>query len=441
MVVVNVDVATASPATVSFGIPIIVGPNLGYNQRLKFYTSLLSVAADLHLGENAPEYIALQTAFSGAKRLSRVGIGYIANSKVITFTGTYTAGTLTAVVNGTTYTQTYSSDKATTLAALLVKIEANTAVSATSAIVGDIMTLVPNTGYNLAANISVASLTGTMAITNSYTATETITQALTAIAGYDNTWFGFGITTKTDNDILLAAAWAEANKKLFGCSEYNSDVNTESLAADADSLAKQLKTLGYAFTFYVADILGESTYPEFGVFAKIFPETPGTFDIQCKSLPGIEVSSYTDGDLANILSKNANCYIDIGGLGVFRDGKVVSGELIWVVQFVEWLKARIQQAVLGYKARVPKAAYNTAGIQAIASVISGPLQEGQDAGGISPTEYNSEKVQIGGWYVDLPKFEDVPFADKADHILRNVNFTAYLNNSIHYVVINGTVTY
>lgn len=58
-----------------FGTILIVGPNATFVNRIKYYTDLASIAADLTGGTAALEYIAAEAIFSQNPRVTRVAIG------------------------------------------------------------------------------------------------------------------------------------------------------------------------------------------------------------------------------------------------------------------------------------------------------------------------------------------------------------------------------
>jgi hypothetical protein len=87
--------------------------------------------------------------------------------------GTYTAGNIGVDVNGKTYTQTYDTDKDTTLTALAVALQASNAIStAVYDSVAHTITLTPATYYTLSVSTTLTSITGTMTMAVSYTGTQ-----------------------------------------------------------------------------------------------------------------------------------------------------------------------------------------------------------------------------------------------------------------------------
>lgn len=75
--IVNVTITreTKPVSRRGFGTILIVGPNATFAERIKFYTDLASIAADLTGGENALEYLAAAAVFGQNPRVLQVAIG------------------------------------------------------------------------------------------------------------------------------------------------------------------------------------------------------------------------------------------------------------------------------------------------------------------------------------------------------------------------------
>jgi hypothetical protein len=159
-----------------------------------------------------------------------------------------------------------------------------------------------------------------------------------------------------------------------------------------------------------------------------------------KTLAGITVDSLTSTQSTNARDKFANVYESIGGVNIVREGQVGANEYIDIVIFIDWLSARITESVYSALVGQPKVPYTAIGIMVIKSALEQPLKIGQNRGGISPTAFDDDKKQIGGYYIMTPSFASIPTSDKIARTLTDVRFVAYLSGAIHSVVINGVVT-
>lgn len=442
--IVNVVITrqtTALPRE-SFGIPMIAGPNANFTERLRYYTDLSSVADDVHGGTSAPEYLAASDVFSQNPRVSRLAIGHILGNVVITDdAGTYTAGNIIVNVNGTDVNEPFDTDKDTTLTNLATSIQALSDVSTAVYAAGPhTITITPVAGTLLAVTTDLTGITGTMTMTTSATATESITDALNNINDEQSNWYGFVITSRTQSDQLEAAAWAETQTKIFSVASAEADIIGVSDASDTTSLAAQLKAAGYDRTFgiYNADVTND--YADAAYLGRILPYDPGTYTAMFKRLAGITIDDLTPTQSTNARDKNFNVYEEIGDASIAREGVVSSGEFIDVIIFIDWLAAEITTNVYSALVNNLKVPYTDAGITLIENGVIQALQVGQNRGGISPHAFDSDDLRIGGFSTSVPALENVSSVDKANRTLNDVTFVAYLAGAIHAVQINGIVT-
>lgn len=268
----------------------------------------------------------------------------------------------------------------------------------------------------------------------------TITDTLNAIKDADNDWYGIVDTEHVKATQLLVAAWAEANKKIYFAGSQEADIVDTTDAADTTSLAAQFKAATYARSSCLYLTAADTLYPDAALFGKLLPKDPGSYTAKFKTLAGITVDALTDTQIKNGTDKFANVYTTIGGVNIIQNGTVAANEWIDNIIFIDWLEARIIESVYGGLVNNDKIPFTDAGIAAIQSLITEPLELGQTRGGISPLAKDSEGNQIGGFVVTVPKLEDVPTADRIARNLPDVKFTAWLAGAIQSTRINGIVT-
>lgn len=267
-----------------------------------------------------------------------------------------------------------------------------------------------------------------------------LTASLNAINDEQSDWYGLVIVSRTTADQEEAADWVEANEKIFGAGSADANIINQADGVDTTSIAYYLKANTLARSFAAYNAGAATAYIEGAALGKVLPFDPGTYTLKFKSLATITVDSLTPTQSGNATDKFANVYEEIGGKNIFREGKVGADEFIDTIIFIDWLKARIQESIYGLLTRLPKVPYTQVGIDAVGAALETPLKVGQNRGGISPTVYDDDGNQVGGYIITLPRIQDVPFADKAARFLDNVKFTAYLSGAIHAVKVNGIVT-
>lgn len=254
---------------------------------------------------------------------------------------------------------------------------------------------------------------------------------LDLINNANNSWYALIATTRDVTEVLAIAAWVEARIKLFGTASADPDIINVPAGTDMTSIAARLNQLGYvrSFVMYHQDAIFD--YPEAAWFGAVLPLEPGSETWKFKQLNGISYSNLTTTQSLNALNKKANTYEFVAGVGITANGTVAQGEYIDIIRGIDWLTARIQEFVFRVLVTNPKVPYTDAGIAAIQAEVLRVLQLGVA---------NDFIAQDPPATCTVPKAADVPPADKAARILRNVKFSATLAGAIHAVVIRGTVS-
>lgn len=438
--IVNVVISrdTASLSQVGFGTILVLTPEANFSNRVQYVESA-DAAADILLGgSNSLAYKAFQAIFSQNPSPVRAAIGNQNSTKKVTFVGDMVAGSIVALVNGTSVTQAWTSSKAATLSALAVKIAAVTDVGS-SVVAGDILTTTPTINKLLTMSFTITGTTMTAAY--SVTAIDTVTQALDAIVDETNDFYAVTITSRASADQKLAADWCESRTKIFGCASSDNNIIAQTVLADTTSIAALLKAGAYARSFSIYHADATTVFPECAALGRILPLDPGTYTMKFKTLAGIAVSALSSTSSINARAKNCMTYEAVGGANILVEGATGSGEFVDTIIFIDWLTARLTENIYRILKTNDKVPYTDTGIMTIKSGVDQVLKIGQNVGGISPTAFDSNKVQIGGYYVIVPALEAITLVDKAARYLQGVKFTAFLAGAIHAVKINGVVTY
>jgi hypothetical protein len=444
IVQVNITRDSVNISRAGFGTMLILGPNANFHGRVQYFTDLASVGDALLTGSDAAEYAAAQAAFSQNPRVERVAIGH--RSAAVTVTdnaGTFTAGSISAVINGETKTQVFDTDKDTTLTAFAVKLAAAAGIlSAVYSNVGHTIIITPDAGETVGLTLDLSAVTGTLAVSSySASALDDADDDLDACLEETTDFYGVILADRTEAQVLKVAAWAEAAEmKVFVTASNDPDIVDETVAEDTDSLAATFKNNSYLKTALIYSSNAATEYPDAALLGRILPYDPGSYTACFKTLSGVSIDNLTATQRANAFAKFVNVYEYVGGVNILRQGTVSGNEYLDVMIFIDWLEARCTEAVYQILVSNLKVPYTSAGINSVYNALTQPLQAGQNAGGISPTEYDSQKAQIGGFYITVPRLEDIPTVDKTARVLNNVKFTAFLSGAIHKVVIAGTVT-
>ena len=252
-----------------------------------------------------------------------------------------------------------------------------------------------------------------------------LTVSLDAIelAGSD-TWYITNIDTRTDADIALLGAWTEARVKI-------AIAQSDDLALVA-ALALQASNFNRTALIFHDD---DSEYLD-GAWTSsgggLNLDVPGGVGIWgYRQLEGVPFDPVTGAQATAIFAADANLFGRNKGLNFTSKGTMASGRFIDVQTTVDWLKERIDEAVLSaFVGAVTKIPFTNAGINAIVAAISGVLTQGVNFGHLST---DVEPIIIA------PDISEVSAADKATRTL-TLTVEVTLAGAIQKVIITVNVT-
>lgn len=267
--------------------------------------------------------------------------------------------------------------------------------------------------------------------------TAAIGDDLTAINNEDSDWYGFGITTRLQADIIAAADWTEARMKIFGCCV--AEAGAIDAAVTTDTMTK-LKDGNYfrTYCFYHAD--AATDFLELAIMAKSFALEPGQETWANQRLGGVTTDKLSETQAQAALKKNGNTFEPFRNVVITQGGKVSGGEWIDIIRFRDWLEEEIKVRVFR-RLLDNKVPYTDGGIAIIENEIRGALLLAQRRGALAPTEYDDDGTAIPGFIVSVPLSANISANDKANRLLQDVTFKARPSGAIHLVEIRGALTY
>lgn len=424
---VQITRATRVVTQAGFGTMLIAGPNATFPERIRFYTDLDGVADDFATSDE--EYKAAAAAFSQAPSPTTVAIGRLdANTPaqyVIDFNQDLAgADSVSVTVNGTVCT-------GTSLAALETAIEAVDGV-ASATVVGT-----PTFSITIVAEADRVLTVSTLVITTALGLTGTLTNptpgvtvqdGLSAIVAESDDWYALVLTAATFAIQLEAARWIEARRKIFMAR--SSEANILVGAATSD-IAYVLKNAGFDRTAVIYHNPTTDDFIDAAILGKMLPEDPGSATFKFKTLSAVSADTLTASQETAALAKNANNYQTVGGVNMFAEGKVASGEFIDIIIGVDWLEARIQERVFSKLVNAKKIPYTDAGAGIIENEVRAQLTEGVRVGLLAADPE---------FTVTVPKVADQSPTDKGNRYMPGITFDAPLAGAVHKTRITGTVS-
>lgn len=437
---VTISRETQTISRQGFGTPLILGPNGTFTvNTTREYSSIDGVAADFATTDD--EYLAAQAIFSQQPRVSKLKIATRAAPVAMVMTLVFSADIITGNsidvdVDGVTITQAFTVGNPETLTALAAKIQAEpgvaTAVSdgvhtitVTAAVAG-----VPFEMENCVVTGGLTQATGTITTTVDNVG---VTEDLNAIVLDDNDWYGLILTSRTEAEVLQAAAWTETQYKIFFTASQDADIYDDASTTD---IAYLLKDQEYDRT---ACIFNEDNddYADAAWMGRGLPYDPGSITWMFKSLSGVSASdTLTETEITSIKDKNCNLYTKVANLSMMEWGWMVGGEWIDVMHGVDWIRARMQEEIFNKLVNAKKIPYTDSGIAIIEAQIRAVLENAMKKGVIAAAP---ELFDGQDYIVEAPKVADISDVDKGNRLLPDVTWQARLAGAIHKVVVQGRV--
>ena len=240
------------------------------------------------------------------------------------------------------------------------------------------------------------------------------------------------------DDVLLAAAWAETQRKIF----FHTDNDAVIPTAGTSDLAYQLNALNYdrSAIAYHPSLVSNDQFLMEAMLGKMLPKDPGSATWKFKNVSGITAVTLTSGERTLALGKECNIYTETSGVNMFEEGVVVSGEYIDIIRGIDWLEATIQETIFSELVNVDKIPYTDEGVSVVEGLLRKALQEGQQVGLIANSGLTDSNDNDVGFIITIPLVADISDQDKIARTLPDIEFTAILAGAIHKIEIAGIVT-
>lgn len=255
---------------------------------------------------------------------------------------------------------------------------------------------------------------------------------LSAVQAEQGDWFGLGFVSRDKAHILAAAAWVEANDKMFFAQTSDADA----VAGTAGNVLETLESSSRHATrghWYSDDDVPFA----FALLARFLAADPDIESTQADyiQLSGIPAddANITPTQRAQLAAYNAAFYLTLGGVPASGGGnKMASGRFVDTQLAVGWMRARVsetlKQLLLDFAARKSKIPFTDVGFGYIEGAVFDVLYQGVRAGHFSDTDE-------AGPYVNMPKRAELGDADVA---ARNLPFTFGAPEAGGVLTIQGT---
>lgn len=436
--IVNVQVSlnTGGVSQVGFSTGMAVGAHFHSLARSLTYTSVDDMLDDGFTTQD-PLYLAASAYLSQTPCPEYIKIGRIAVDRVdVTVENIVPEGTYAIEVqtkNGkTTYEYENIGGDASGIAdGLADKITADQGAQVTAeASAGTISITKKDADFALTVSSNLSAEVGS--------AREDIAASMAAITNEDDDFYGVILASRNPDDIMAMAEWAESHTKLFVTAIAEEGAKDRTVSTDTGS---KLQKKEYYRTMCWYHELADTEYLDAAIMARCFTIQPGGETWANKRLASISADNLTETQYQALADKNISTFEKFRNIAITQTGKVAAGEWTDVIRFRDWLVEEIKANVFNLLIIRDKVPYLDEGITAVESVIRKALEDGQDAGGIAPNEYDEDGNLNLGYDVSVPLAASITPNQKATRVLKDIKFVARLAGAIHAVRVTGSLTY
>lgn len=251
---------------------------------------------------------------------------------------------------------------------------------------------------------------------------------LAAISREQPNWYALVTLYNSQAYVLGAAAWVEANKRVYLADVNETNVITLASTGTADTLDR-LHTLNYGRTMGLYHPRPSAMFAA-AWEGRVLPEDAGSEVWALKTLSGVEAVNLTSTHRANIVARQANCYETVANLNVTFEGTTADGEYMDVRRGLDWLDDDMRKSVFEVLAAGPKVPYTNRGIARVQAAMRGSLKRAVARGVLS------DDVPFT---ITVPKVADISSGNKSTRLLPDMKFSGTLAGAIQKVDLRGVV--
>lgn len=433
IVSVSIQASAQTPQIPNFGIPAILCYHTHNTDFIRTYSSLAGLVAD-GFSTTEPAYLMAQSMLEQNPTVSSFKVirGSTSVQQVMTFkvtdtTNGDTVGLVLADASGVTHAVQHvnsGSQTAIQIATALAGISVTGATLSSGGTDTVTITITASGAVWFPSSITGGTFTDTTPTANPAT---DLTNALNT----DSSWYGFAGEHCDATNIQARAVWAEANKRLH----YYVTADTNNLSASS-GIGHTLNLAAYQYSFGIYS----GTPGEFGgcaAMANEFVRDPGTYTMAFKALTGVAVDALSDNQVTNLVGNKLNYYMQVNGVNILRDGVCASGIYVDLRRGIDALAAQIQFNIYDLLVTTPKVSYDPFGIAMVGAEVRSALAQFSAASGKPAALLRSDPGFKAT--VTLPDISTVNATDRANRVLKNVSFTAYAQNAVQTVQVQGVV--
>lgn len=423
-------VSDKAPAKANFGVPLILGKHTRFPQRIREFaeaSDMLTAGFQTTDDEYQGALVLKAQVPSPARfKVGRLLLTTWTHTVLVTPTNTTAGLVYEGTINGEDVSVTVAPSD--TVALICDKL-----VAAATGIPGvtatDSTTHVTFTGATDKI-VAFANMSPYYTIEDTTTINSGNMQAdLAAINSENSDWYGVGTTVNSAQAHTAVSAWVQANKKFTTPMTSDSKVIDPGVTNDIASVQLGLSYDRTAMIWH-PDI-GGTQWANFAWLAVNLSPDPGSYTPAFKELRNVRTANLSQAAVTALQAKNVTRYQREYEQNITYEGKTPSGRFADVVRFLDWQDYVIKANYYAWQANALKRGFSNKDLASLRGNIEVSLKQGVTAGGWTPD------VAI---VVNTPTLSETLPGDRANRVVKTVNWTAQLGGAQHAVVVRGSVS-
>jgi hypothetical protein len=426
----TVSVADATVTQFGFGIPLIALTHSYWSDRVRVFNDAADMTkAPYNVPTTSQLYLTAKQLKSQSPSPPSFKVGRMTAGFTQTFTLTPTTPSAASehykiTINGTAVDVVLSppSSAADVVTALVTAINAIVDVTATGT------TAVSVTSDTANVVIAIGGISSNLALadtTAAATPAGAVGADLAAIRAADGDWYALIMLVPGVSAVAAAAAWAETERCLYLSATAASDVPSSS-TTDIASVLQAANFNRTSIWWHPSP----SEHLDASVAGALLPKLPGPITFSNKGLAAVTMSTPDTSQRAALKGKNADCYINIKGLGFTLWGTAASGRFLDVTVAIDWFDVQIEDRIIALLRNNDVVPYTAAGIELVRSQIYAQILEGITRGIIDGQQPFSATA---------PALATIDPQLKTQRILPDMKYSYVLAGAIHKVRVVGIV--
>lgn len=299
-----------------------------------------------------------------------------------------------------------------------------------------------------------------------------IADEMNAIWAADSDWY-WGLHTKELADTAALADqkaladWAETHNVIFGLDSNDTDTETAG-GASTTSIAAYVQANGYdrsavfwhetAGTYLAAAAWGYASGRDldkanYKLAKKGVIDSGQAYTMKFKTLPGIvpiskgsaavqAITGFVPGTgLSADAGYFANTYVDIGGVSMLVEGSVGSGAFIDEIHATDWIRARMQESVLGVLANNARVPFTNPGAAFLVEAGVQPPMRRAVAAGIIAGDLDDDGIYQPAYEIAFDDVENLTASQRRQRIAPDIKVTFRYAGAFHYASVTMTLTF